>query len=184
MITHFHGMTRKAFEAFKAGKGKSELITPWSVSDNDGCMYFYSAAKIKNEYCNEGDTDEILQYGIDNAYSSGSIQAAMSGDNEVIVLCLNLSDVCYSDDYSCENMAYIADYANCDSVQMQHVIKAYSLPYVQYMAPFTIAGLLNNNYFNTYDVDPTLLKFAEQISKAGFHFDEVNETPEATEIII
>lgn len=177
-------MTRTAFEAFKAGQGKRDMVAPWSVSDNDGMMYFYSALKVSQEYGDMPESEYTESMGISRAYESASIQAALQGETEIIVLCMDLSEVEYSDDNSCENMAYIADCAACEDVSTAQIVKAYSLPYSQYLTPFTIAGLLDNEYFNLHDIDPVLINIARQIQKANIWIDDMQETPEAKEITL
>jgi hypothetical protein len=174
-------MTRAAFEAFKLGQGK-QGISPWVCSDDDGMMYFYSTEKIKEEYGIDFSDECVIPYGIDNAYSSASIQAAINGESEIVVLCLDLSDVHYSPDYSCENMAYIADCADCDSVNISHVVKAYSMPYNQFFAAFTLVSVYDNPLFNIGGIPKDMLEAVSQLRKAGIYLEY--ETPRYTLINI
>lgn len=177
-ITHVHGMTRKAFEAFKAGEGKRDLTSPWVCSDNDGMMYFYSVEKLATEYCDEADTIEEAKQ---QAFSSASIQAAMQGEDEIIVLCLDLSDVPTIDDHSCENMERIADCANESSVNISHVVYAYSAPFNKWFAPFVLRGVWDNAYFNRADVDNNLARIIELLP-GEVYIDDAH-SPESFDLI-
>lgn len=181
-ITHFHGMTRQAFESFKLGQGKVG-ISPWTCSDNDGMTYLYSMQKLANEYAND-DPDYLIEIGIQLAYESASIQAAINSQSEIIILCLNLENETIDSDYSCENMDHIADCINSHVLNISHVVKAYSIKYNQFLAAFTIAGLLNNQYFNAGYIDPMLYIAAKQISKGNINIDEIFHYMDKIEIVI
>lgn len=178
-ITHVHGMTRKSFEAFKAGEGKRDLVSPWVCSDNDGMMYFYSVEKLASEYCD--DEADIIEEAKQQAFSSASIQAAMQDENEIIILCLDLSDVPTIDDNSCENMACIADCAHESSVNISHVVCAYSARFNKWFAPFVLRAVWDNLYFNRADVDNNLARIIELLPDDVF-IDE-GHSPESFDLI-
>lgn len=179
-ITHFHGMTRKAYEAFKAGEGKAGLITPWVCSDNDGMMYFYSVEKLAAEY-GDDDRDYLIEAGKQRAYESACLQAAIQGETEIVILCLDLSAVCTTDDYSCENMDSIADCADESSVNNSHVIAAYSAPFNQWFAPFVLRGVWVYTYFNRSAVDENLARIIELLPDDAY-IDEIH-SPESFDLI-
>lgn len=174
--THWHAMSKTAFNAFMQNKGKTDLIAPWTVSDNDGYMYFYS---LQKNLSNWDDAEQAADECKRSAYWNAQLQAAISGDSEIIILGFNLehSGVDYSDDLSCENMQDSADCARCSDITPAMVIEAYKAECNPWLAPFTLAGALDNPYFNIGAIPPLLFKAAQAISEATVYLDQ-DESPE------
>lgn len=181
-ITHWHGMTRKAFESFIQGKGKRESgVTPWNVSDNDGFMYFYSTEKLQKEYDQESECIESIC--IEHAKANAEIQAAVNAETDIVIIGFDLSGIDYEDDFSCESMDSVADCARESEVNIGLAVKAFKYKFNTYAAPFVVSGLLDNPHFNRYELDPMLEKMAEVLSNSkGVFIDPSEYSKEVQEL--
>jgi hypothetical protein len=181
-ITHWHGMTRKAFESFIQGKGKREAgITPWIVSDNDGFMYFYSAEKLQKEY--DCEYEYIASICIERAKESAEIQAAVNAETDIVIIGFDLSSIDYEDDLSCEFMDSVADCARESEVNIGLAVKVFKYKFNTYASPFVVSGLLDNPHFNRYELDPMLEKMAEVLSNSkGVFIDPSEYSKEVQEL--
>lgn len=155
-----HGTTTTGLRAILAGEDKP--VGPWTVSDRDGTMYVWTLPKLLEEMgCEEEDTD-IVEF-VGEAFESAQVQAVVTQDEWVYALVLDIPETLLSDDWSCENMANRAGCLNTADFRPEMIKKVYRCPFNRWMSPWVVRGLLENEYFNEYEVDPLLLEVAQAI---------------------
>lgn len=164
----YHGTTEKGLKAILEGGRKPN--NPWSVSDNDGCMYFWPSDKLADEYL----TDNIEDQGIQRGFESAQVQAAVSQEEKLIVISINVPDEMLSDDLSCENMENTASYIYCSDFNKSMIVKTFEFTMNKWAFPFVIKSLLNNEYFNEYCIEDDLLRVAQMLPDNTF-IDELLE---------
>ena len=99
-----HGTTLAGFKAIMAGAGKSLEHNPWTVSDNDGQMYFYDVKSVGEEYGHDYDEEqtEAINATCNQAFEAARLQYAAKGQGgQVVVLICDIPDDMLELDYSC-----------------------------------------------------------------------------------
>lgn len=179
-ITHFHGMSEKAYSNWiKYGdKGSNSSSSPWVCSDNDGYTYLWSLDKLDLEYSTD-DTEELEQIAKSRAWESAQLQAAIDGSRHVYLFALSLDPEDYEDDDSCENMQE-CDKTEQGNLNQTNIVSIYKVEFNQYLAPFVISSIMDFDLFNKSIIDPLLLKTAKIVSSLGY-LDELTEYPYHTE---
>ncbi|WYV99615.1 hypothetical protein Kassivere_00106 [Pseudomonas phage vB_PpuM-Kassivere] len=100
-----HGTTLEGFKAIMAGNGKCTLgPAPWTVSDNDGCMYFFDVKSVGADYGHdiEEEQTEAIQVTCNQSFEAARLQYAVQGKGgQVVVLVCDVPDQLLELDYSC-----------------------------------------------------------------------------------
>lgn len=163
-----HGTTLEGFKAIMAGNGKADLPAPWTVSDNDGAMYFYDAAAVAGDYgCDEFDAS----YARNASYENATLQVAMTAKSGlVVVLTCDIPDDILEVDYSCDNMEH-ARSIGCDEFKLEYITAIHICEIDQWSIPFLIQGVIDNPMFNVGELPPKLLKLATVCGYDDDHFD-------------
>lgn len=166
MALFTHGTTLEGLKAILTGAGKSELSNPWTVSDNDGQMYFYAVEKALDEW----DTiEEALESCQRASMENARMQAAFTGKpTDVYVLTCEIDPDLLEDDYSCENMGGVASQMACTDFDIGTVVAVHKLELSIWDYPVVLACMLNNNLFNWGEVDPRLMALAKNVSDDAF----------------
>jgi len=171
----YHGTTQEGLVNILSSSGIKK-ITPWTVSDDDGCMYVWPQDKIITANMLEGEDLECIEDACMQAAGiSARIQAATSGEEDIIILVLDIPDTLLQDDYSCDNMPTSASLILCNDFNKDFIAKVYSAECSKYLHPFVISGLLDNPYINLVDVDTDLLSAARAIREADVYFEPLEE---------
>lgn len=165
MAIVYHGTTKENLNRILTGEGKQS--GPWTVSDLDNMMYFWNQSKLL-------ESGEDIEIGIDYAFDAASTQAALKGENtELYVLECEINDSILEDDYSCENME-MASCINISDFNLNMIKKVYKADFNKWHAPYHIAWLLGNMYFNQSQViDETLLDIAQTIRDTESYNEEL-----------
>jgi hypothetical protein len=161
----FHGMTEKAYKQWATTDSKpTNVISPWTVSDNDGFTYLHTIDHAMIE-CSTDDIDEAKHFAISQAKESAFIQAAVNNDNCVYVIEMELPDELLETDVSCENMDFCKciDSGTFNRYKEKAIIHCF--PVNPMLHIFRIAGLINNNYFNKYELPDEIVEAAKIVSK-------------------
>lgn len=176
-ITHFHGMSEKAYSNWiKYGdKGANSSSSPWVCSDNDGYTYLWSLDKLAEEYL-EDDAEQLAK---ERAWESAQLQSAIDGSRCIYLFALSLDPEVYQDDDSCENMQE-CDKTEQGNLNHTNIVSIYKVEFNQYLAPFVISGVMDFVLFNRDNIDHLLLKTANFVSNLGY-LDELTEYPYHTE---
>lgn len=104
-----HGTTIEGFKAIMSQQGKGVLgVAPWTVSDNDGQMYFYDVHATGEEY-GHGDPEEegfdvfgAIDAACNQSFEAARLQYAVQGKGgQVVVLVCDIPDHMLELDYSC-----------------------------------------------------------------------------------
>ena len=181
----FHGTTSKGLHAILSKAGYKPN-TPWTCSDNDGAMYVWPSNKIADmdlgEELTEDNQDEVSERGINQAFESAQVQAVTCNDFDLYVIELEIDDNLLSDDFSCENMDSVASYINIGDFDLTMVKAIYSFRMNQWLAPQLVAGLLHNQYFNKWSIEPALLEVAETLQQLE-HYSDPEEFDYAEEYL-
>ena len=160
----FHGMTESAFKYWIQGK-ESYAISPWIVSDNDGCTYLHTIEHALEE---TGDSEYAKDFAIRQAKESAIIQAAMNNDNGVFVIEIEVPDSMLNIDYSCDNMQHCRYITESEFNALRDKARIHSFSVNSYLHIFRIAGLLNNRHFNKYALDEEIVEAAQIVSNTDF----------------
>lgn len=155
----FHGTTRKGLNSILNNSGVKPT-SPWTVSDNDGAMYVWPSDKLENQYDFEEKETMVC-----HAFESAEIQAVFSQETEVFVLELEIDNDLLEDDYSCDNMSDVASLIDMNDFDKSMIKNVYKFKLNLWSFPFIVAGLLSNDCFNKYSVDPDLLEVAESLGE-------------------
>lgn len=178
-ITHLHGMTESAFNAWRkqTPKNESGVISPWTCSDGDGFTYLWDIQKL----INSGETEE--EYSIDHAesraYESALIQCAVNEEEKVYILFLDLSN-CESieNDDSCENMPDASRIPE-DELTIDKIVYIREYKVNKWFSPWIIAGLLQNPQFNQWQISEELLQIAQICANSNTYPEDIYSLPEA-----
>ena len=168
MASLVHGTTAEGFKAIMSKAGKCGLGSPWTVSDNDGMMYFYDAVQVGEEWGCDSD-DEAIERAAMQAAEQAELQYACQGKaGDIIVLVCNVPDDIVEVDTSCENMEHCR-MIPCDSFDASMIVSAFHTALDIWQVPYVLASVMSNSYFNTADIPANLLRLAES---CGFDDDK------------
>lgn len=184
-ITHLHGMTESAFNAWRmqTPKNQSGVISPWTCSDRDGYTYLWNPENLVNlQECEE---DNALEYTESRAYESAVIQAAVNQDNKIYILFLDLSDITddIERDESCENMPDTECIPE-NLLTRERVMYVHEYDFNIWFAPFVIAGLLSNSQFNQYQIEENLENIARHLAKTNADYPDEIYSPVSSPFVI
>lgn len=176
MATLIHGTTSKGFKAIINGEGKAGLHNPWSVSDNDGMMYFFDAEQILSE-CGFDEESEAIAQGVNQAFEQARLQWACRGEaGDIVVMVCDVPDDIVEVDTSCPNMEHCR-MIPCGSFNESMIKRVFTGSMDIWEVPSILGCVLGNDIFNTYELPEKLLSLAERI---GFDDDiysyDVDET--------
>ncbi len=163
----FHGTTQQGLKNILLGENEKH-VSPWVVSDNDGAMYLYPLDKLVSSHeidCSE----EAFQMGVITSLESAIIQTCMNNETVIYSLVLNIPDELLVDDYSCENMADIASYIECNEFDPSMIIGVYKETLSIWDKPSILSNVRGLAYFNTSEVDEHLLNLAESLADADIY---------------
>lgn len=100
-----HGTTLEGFKAIMAQMGKGVLgVAPWTVSDNDGQMYFFDVRSVGEDYGHDYDEEqtEAINCTANQSFEAARLQYAVQGKGgQVVVLVCDIPDDMLELDYSC-----------------------------------------------------------------------------------
>lgn len=191
-VTHWHGFTLQSWQAFKAGACLDSFVkpgvSPWTVSDNDGMMYFHSVEKAeRNLFFGDDVMHEQVEHECKNqAYASAALQACMNAQETIFCVGFDLTGVDYYDDLSCEGMEDAADCARVQDINLSNVVEAFSKPFSKYWHAFMVAGFDRYTYFNKEELPHELTMVCQAINRSGVDvcaIDILQETEETSESI-
>ncbi|WPJ20578.1 hypothetical protein vBPFY1MI_95 [Pseudomonas phage vB_PF_Y1-MI] len=190
MALFTHGTTLEGLKAIMAGAGKSDLVAPWTVSDNDNQMYFYSVDKaIEGNTQDPGDDPHVIgdnlaqcqQQSMENA----RLQLAAQGKGgKVYIISCEIDPAMLEDDYSCDGMGDSASCMSCSDFEVSSIIQVQECEVSIWHLPYVLACVKGNSMFSWESVDPQLRSLAESITD-GFDclYDRELKTVELSDII-
>jgi hypothetical protein len=94
----------QGFKDIIAGKGKSLAASPWTVSDNDGQMYFFDVAATGEDYGHsiDDELEDAINVTCNQSFEAARLQYAVNGQGgQVVVLVCDIPDDMLELDYSC-----------------------------------------------------------------------------------
>lgn len=160
----FHGTTTKGYNAITKGGTESKPCSPWTVSDEDGCLYVWPQNKLEESYAYEDINQMII-----HAFESSEIQAVFTQDRNLFVLELEIPDELLEDDYSCENMSDVASFIDSSNFDKNMIVKVYKCDFNIWKSPFIVKSLLCNVHFNKWSIDEDLLQVAENLCEDYYY---------------
>lgn len=167
-----HGTTLEGFKAIMAGIGKHDQPNPWTVSDNDGQMYFYDSVAVAEDYGrDEGD----LCHGdaVNSSFENARLQIAFTGksDTAVVIVC-EVPEHLIELDSSCENMPHSRS-IQCGGFNPEWITHIYTCGVDIWEIPYILACVVQNHLFNWGDVEEKLVKLANVLANSDDGFDDL-----------
>lgn len=163
-----HGTTLAGFKAIMARSGKIETDSPWTVSQDDGKMYFYHAESVGEAY-----GYEEPEYSVDAAanlsFEAGRLQYAVAGEGgQVVVLVCDIPDSSLELDYSCNGDCSVMSEAramDCDEFDPAWIVEIRTCDFNVWDCPFILACAWDNSLFNKWVVPENLQKVVERVKE-------------------
>lgn len=175
MTRHYHGTTiENAINMVEVGFNEKPPGT-WICSD-DHYLYMWSSDKVEDEF----EPEECKLQLINSAFNSAQITAALNNvlRKELVVLCFEFPDdvkELIEHDYSCENMADVADAISLSRVKASHIVEMYVSKegYEPMLRAFVLGGLINGHLLNKGILTDTEEKLIKAVSKSDIMVDEM-----------
>ena len=171
----FHGTTKAQAEHILAGGEKDSGANVWQCSD-DSLLYVYPLAKvIQAEELQDEDEDTQIQSCVRYAASSAEISAAVTGHDEITVLCWDVPEEYLEDDYSCENMHNIASQMLDNPALKFPLLHRWDGGINPELRVFYLTGLVNRADcpVNSQHISKELWDAARQVHEAGIYLDSL-----------
>lgn len=169
-VTHYHGMAESSFKNWLKGKGKSDNVNPWSVSDNDGMTYLWGVEALAElEYIDPEDEDRKQEYAMSMAFDSAQCQWCLDDSEYIYIFGLSIKDAeAVEPDTSCENMAG-AFCIHESEFTKDKVVTLVKYRTNKWSKPFMLANLMKRALFNIPEsADKTLIRCAESLGDDHF----------------
>lgn len=167
-----HGTTLEGFKAIMAGIGKHDQPNPWTVSDNDGQMYFYDSVAVAEDY---GRDEDDLCHGdaVNSSFENARLQIAFTGksDTAVVIVC-EVPEHLIELDSSCENMPHSRS-IQCGDFSPEWITHIYTCGVDIWEIPYILACVVQNHLFNWGDVEEKLVKLANVLANSDDGFDDL-----------
>lgn len=177
-----HGTTLAGFKAIMKGEGKASLgAAPWTVSDNDGQMYFFDVKATGEDYgCNindEGDREDAITYTANLSFEAARLQYAVQGKGgQVVVLVCDIPSDLLELDYSCHGdsdaMPNARAIACCD-FDPAWIVDIRVADFDQWDCVAVLACIWGNGLFNQGEVPERLAQLVEAVSGDHGFFDSL-----------
>lgn len=167
----YHGTTlENLIGLIESDFGRAEK-TIWNCS-NENCLYFYSAEKMV-EYDGAEEGEDAINRAINRAFESGQIGAALWQSKKTVVLEFDVEENLIEDDFSCPNM----EEAHCvDKDDLRgKLCGVYIADFNIWFTPWVLGGLVDSEYFNSFELDDALMKVIHAISESSVYLEEVFE---------
>lgn len=191
MSIFIHGTIKE--RDFLANKNRGFKPTScWSCSENDRYLYLWCYESFKEELFLEEQQDietafsnknfetfkESAHMFLNKGYESAVIQAAHGGKaTEILIYVLDIPSEMAEPDDSCENMNE-AKRLLLSEFKKEWIVALYTIDFKEVYAPFVIAGMLGNTYFNANQCDEVQLKLAQKICQTeltSFVWEDLSE---------
>lgn len=172
-----HGTTLAGFKAIMAGEGKASLGTaPWTVSDNDGQMYFYSAIGCYVDWHGEQPEGAVdTTPAANQSFEAARLQYAVKGlGGQVVVLVCDIPDDLLELDYSCHGDSSAMPNARaiaCCDFDPAWIVDIQVANFDQWDCVPALLCVWSNELFNQGEVPERLAKLIESIG----HSDDLYE---------
>ena len=172
-ITHYHGMTESSFNNWLNGKGKSDNVNPWTVSDNDRMTYLWGVDSLaESEFIEQDDEERKQEFAASMAFDSALCQWCLDDSEYIYIFGLSIEDAeAVEPDTSCENMtgAFCIHESEFTKDKVVNLVKYKTNKWYK---PFMLANLMHRELFNIPEnTDPALIKCAESLG--GDHFVDI-----------
>lgn len=165
-----HGTTLAGFKAIMAGAGKSLDHNPWTVSDNDGQMYFFDVESVGRDYGHDYDEEqtEALNVTANQSFEAARLQYAAKGQGgQVVVLICDVPDDMLELDYSCHGDSDAMPHARavpCDEFNPKWIVDIQVADFDQWDCVAALACVWGNDLFNRDEVPEKLAALVDMVS--------------------
>lgn len=177
-----HGTTLEGFKAIMAGAGKADLgSAPWTVSDNDGQMYFYDVKSVGEDYGHDYDEEqtEAINATCNQSFEAARLQYAVQGKGgQVVVLICDVPDDMLELDYSCHGNSDAMPNARavpCSDFDPAWIADIKVADFDQWDCVAALACVWDNDMFNREEVPERLAQLVNQIGYSDGLFESLYE---------
>jgi len=171
-----HGTTLAGFKAIMSKEGKSLVHAPWTVSDNDGIMYFYDANSTGGDhgYCPEDEADDCRTAAANQSFEAARLQYAAKGQGGlVVVLVCDIPDDKLDLDYSChgdsDRMPNARSIA-CESFDPSWIVEIRTETFDQWDCIPALLCVWDNTLFNKEEIPQGLATTVDIMHEAGSNY--------------
>jgi hypothetical protein len=173
-----HGTTLAGFKAIMAGAGKDDLgHSPWTVSDNDGQMYFFDVKATGDDYGHDYDDEQTdaINCTANQSFEAARLQYAVQGKGgQVVVLICDVPDDMLELDYSCHGDSDAMPNARavpCSDFDPKWIVDIQVADFDQWDCVAALACVWGNELFNTGSVPLKLAQLVESV-KGNYELTE------------
>lgn len=165
-----HGTTLAGFKAIMAQMGKGVLgVAPWTVSDNDGQMYFFDVKSVGEDYGHDYDEEqnEAINVTANQSFEAARLQYAVQGlGGQVVVLVCDIPDDMLELDYSCHGDSDAMPNARavaCYDFDPSWIVNIQVADFDQWDCVAALACVWDNELFNGGEVPLKLAQLVESV---------------------